>query len=317
MLKIFISIFFCAILVSCANNTIKTNNSISKSIIYMKSLNEEEKRVILNKGTEKPFTGEYENHFEKGTYLCKQCKSPLYKSESKFHSDCGWPSFDDEIPGSVKRIPDKDGMRTEIICSNCNGHLGHVFEGEGYTSKNIRHCVNSVSMIFTTESLEDLSNNETAIFAGGCFWGVEHLMKDVPGVKSVVSGYIGGHLDYPTYKDVCTGNTGHAEAVRITYNPNLVKYETLAKLFFEIHDPEQVDGQGPDLGNQYRSEIFYLNAEQKEIADSLISVLKAKGYKIATAITRATTFWEAEEYHQDYYERKGTLPYCHSYTKRF
>ncbi len=283
----------------------------------MKSLNEEEKRVLLNKGTERPFTGEYENHFEKGTYLCKQCNAPLYKSDSKFHSNCGWPSFDDEIPGAVKRVPDKDGMRTEIICNNCNGHLGHVFEGEGFTDKNIRHCVNSVSMIFTTESLEEIAKNETAIFAGGCFWGVEHLMKDLPGVKSVVSGYIGGHLEYPSYKDVCTGNTGHAEAVRITYNPDLISYETLAKLFFEIHDPEQVDGQGPDIGHQYRSEVFYLNDNQKAKADSLISILNGKGYKVATKVTKATTFWEAEEYHQDYYERKGTMPYCHAYTKRF
>ncbi|EOH7147910.1 methionine-R-sulfoxide reductase [Campylobacter coli] len=114
----------------------------------MKKLNEEGARVILNKGTEAPFSGKYNNFYEKGIYLCKQCGSKLYRSEDKFKSGCGWPSFDDEIKGAIKRIPDKDGIRTEIVCANCNGHLGHVFEGEGFSAKNVRHCVNSISLEF-------------------------------------------------------------------------------------------------------------------------------------------------------------------------
>lgn len=284
-----------------------------------KELTPEEKRVIIDKGTERPFTGKYYDFKEKGTYVCKQCGAALYRSEDKFDSGCGWPSFDDEIPGAVKRTLDADGKRTEITCAQCGAHLGHVFTGEGFTDKNTRHCVNSVSMDFipAKEAKATEQKRAEAIFAGGCFWGVEHLMQKQPGVISVVSGYIGGTVDNPTYEQVCTKKTGHAEAVKITYDPSKVSYETLAKLFFEIHDPTQANGQGPDLGPQYRSEVFYLTPEQKAVAEKLIGQLKAKGYDVVTKVTPATKFWPAETYHQDYYDRKGTEPYCHAYTKRF
>lgn len=304
------------------NKSLSGENSLSKKtgMADFKSisfLNDEERAVMLNKATERPFTGIYEDFYEDGTYLCKQCHAPLYSSISKFNSGCGWPSFDDELPGAVKRITDEDGRRTEIVCAKCGAHLGHVFTGEGFTQKDTRHCVNSISLEFSDKTPDVLKMTETAIFAGGCFWGVEHLMKDVDGVISVVSGYIGGTTDYPTYKDVCTGRTGHAEAVRVIFNPLKTDYRTLAKLFFEIHDPEQVNRQGPDIGLQYRSEIFYTNPMQKIIAEELIGILEQKGYKIATKVTEASVFWEAEDYHQDYYERKGTEPYCHAHIRRF
>ena len=124
-------------------------------------------------------------------------------------------------------------------------------------------------------------------------------------------------LKNPSYKEVCTGNTGHAEAVKVIYDPEKTSYETLLKLFMEIHDPTQIDGQGPDIGNQYRSGIFYLNNEQKLIAEKNIKILKDKGLKVATEVSTATEFYTAEKYHQDYYANNGKLPYCHAYTKRF
>ncbi len=280
-----------------------------------KELTNEEKRVILNKGTELPFSGKYYNFHERGTYVCKQCGAPLYFSEAKFDSGCGWPSFDEEISGAVRRLPDVDGRRTEIVCAKCGGHLGHVFTGEGFTPKDTRHCVNSISMDFVPEDKQE--ETEVAIFAGGCFWGVEHLMQQQSGILSIEVGYIGGSTENPTYREVCSHTTGHAEAVRIVFNPKKVSYTTLAKLFFEIHDPTQSDGQGPDLGDQYRSEIFYTTSRQKEIAEELIGQLQGKGFQVVTRVTPATVFWKAEEYHQNYYNKTGKAPYCHRYTPRF
>jgi len=280
-----------------------------------KHLSPEEERVILHKGTERPFSGKYYDFWEKGTYLCKACGVPLYQSTAKFDAGCGWPSFDDEIPGAVKRQRDADGYRTEILCANCGAHLGHVFEGEGYTKKNTRHCVNSISMVFVPE--KNLPVTDTAIFAGGCFWGVEYYLQKSPGVLSVVSGYIGGHVQHPTYEEVCSGKTGHYEAVEVVFDPSRITFEELAKLFFEIHDPTQWNHQGPDRGEQYRSAVFYRNEEQKEITEKLIGTLKEKGYQVVTEVRPATVFWKAENYHQDYYDHKGSTPYCHGYTKRF
>jgi len=281
------------------------------------NLTPEEKRVIVDKGTEMPFTGKYNNFFEKGVYVCKRCGTALYNSSDKFKSECGWPSFDDEIKGAVKRIPDADGMRTEIECAKCGAHLGHVFTGEGFTAKNTRHCVNSISLVFVSAAEKKEAATDTGIFAGGCFWGVEYYMHKIPGIISTEVGYIGGHLKNPTYKDVCSHTTGYAEAVRVIFDPSKTNYETVARMFFEIHDPTQVNRQGPDIGDQYRSEVFYLNEEQKATTEKLIGLLKDKGYHVATKVTPATTFWRAEEYHQQYDEKNGQTPYCHGYVKRF
>jgi peptide methionine sulfoxide reductase msrA/msrB len=295
---------------------IMSEESFSQEKLKFNDLTKEESSVINNKGTESPFIGKYTNYKEKGTYICKKCGAALYYSTDKFVSDCGWPSFDDEIKGAVIRIPDADGIRTEIECANCGAHLGHVFTGEMLTSKNIRHCVNSISLEFVPAHLESGRYGE-AIFAGGCFWGVEYFLQKEPGVVSVTSGYTGGHVKNPTYKEVCTGKTGHAEAVKVIYDPAKTTYDKLLRLFLEIHDPTQVGGQGPDIGDQYRSEIFYLNDDQRAVAEKDLNILKAKGLKIATIVAKASEFYPAEAYHQDYYLKNGNLPYCHAYTKRF
>jgi peptide methionine sulfoxide reductase msrA/msrB len=142
-------------------------------------------------------------------------------------------------------------------------------------------------------------------------------MKKIPGVVKVRSGYTGGPVTEPTYEEVCSGLTGHAEAVEIIFDPEQVRYETIIKTFFEIHDPTQLNRQGPDIGEQYRSEIFYLSAAQQTVAKRLIEQLRDTGIQVATKLTPATSFYPAEEYHQNYYEKTGKLPYCHQRVKRF
>ena len=306
--------------------------------------------VLLRKATEPPNTGKYVNNHEAGTYICRQCGMPLYHSDDKFESGCGWPSFDTAVPGAVRRVPDADGRRVEIICANCGGHLGHVFEGEGFTEKNTRHCVNSLSMSFAPAGsdaekaalgrlaaqketsaaggapLADVGASEqavasggctaTAIVAGGCFWGVEDAFQKIPGVCEAISGYTGGHTVNPSYEDVCRGDTGHAESVLVRYNPSRVGYEQILRRFFEIHDPTQLNRQGPDWGEQYRSAVFYKGAEQKAVAEKLVARLRELGYKVVTQIAPAGPFYEAEAYHQDFARRTGR-GVCHMSVPRF
>jgi len=293
------------------------NQQVKK--MKLNTLTPEEQAVILHKATERPFTGEYENNFAKGTYVCKQCDAPLYRSEDKFDAHCGWPSFDDEISGAVKRIPDADGRRTEIVCNNCGAHLGHVFLNEGFTPKNTRFCVNSISLKFipAKDMKQENNTHETAYFASGCFWGTQYHFMKAAGVISTTVGYMGGHTQKPTYKEVCTGETGHAETTEVVFDNTKTSYENMVKLYFETHDFTQVGGQGPDIGDQYRSVIFYTSEAQKQIAEKYVRILTDKGYKVATILQKAPEFWKAEDYHQEYYEKKNGTPYCHIYRKIF
>ncbi|MDT8338024.1 MAG: bifunctional methionine sulfoxide reductase B/A protein [Sulfurimonas sp.] len=283
----------------------------------MEKLSQEEKSVIINKGTERPFSGKYTNEKSRGVYTCKVCDAPLYDSGDKFDSGSGWPSFDDAIEGAIKRIPDADGRRVEIVCANCGAHLGHVFEGEGFTSKNTRHCVNSISLNLVKKPDIKDENLSYAYFAGGCFWGVEYYLQKLDGVKEVISGFMGGHIKNPSYYEVVRSNTGHLEAVKVVYDNKLISYEEIAKTFFEIHDPTQTDGQGPDIGEQYLYAVFVSSEEERKIVEALIEKLEANGYKVATKILNSSEFYAADESHQDYYDKKGSEPYCHGYVKRF
>lgn len=279
-------------------------------------LTPEESAVIEHAGTEAPFSGEYNVHDGNGVYTCRRCNAVLYRSLDKFQSRCGWPSFDDELPASVKRVNDPDGRRVEIRCASCDGHLGHVFTGEQHTDKDTRHCVNSLSIRF--QSIESLLAQTTAdtryqalVVAGGCFWGVEYFFEREPGVLATAVGYTGGTLEHPTYEQVKTGQTQHAEVVLVIFDSQVTSLQRLYQLFFSLHDPSQVNRQGPDIGSQYRSAIFVRSPEQEHVARDTITALRQKGIQVATTIEPFTHFWMAERYHQHYCTRQGHAPTCH------
>ncbi len=292
-------------------SSFSSKDTLKKDYMNYNKLSSAEEKVIIHKGTENPFSGKYLDNTERGIYTCKRCDAPLYKSKDKFKTGCGWPGFDDEIKGAIKRQTDADGRRIEILCANCGAHLGHVFEGEQLTDKNIRHCVNSISMNFIPDY------EKTVYFAAGCFWGVEYYFKQATGVISTSVGYIGGDTKNPTYQDICYRETGHAEAVKVVYNSQKTNFEDLVKLFFEIHDFTQIDRQGPDIGEQYRSAIFFTDKNQEEIANRIKQLLQDKDYNVATEITEAEKFWIGEDYHQDYYQKNDKQPYCHFRRKIF
>jgi peptide methionine sulfoxide reductase msrA/msrB len=273
-----------------------------------KKLSKEEKHIIEEKGTEAPYSGKYEKNTEKGIYICKRCSAPLYKSEDKFDAHCGWPSFDDELPKAVKRTKDADGIRTEITCSNCGAHLGHVFTGEHMTKKNVRHCVNSIAMDFIPA---DRVKKETIVLGAGCFWCTEAVFKMIPGVLEILPGYAGGTVENPSYEQVCSGNTGHAEVAKIEYNPDQTNLETLLEIFFSMHDPTSLNKQGNDVGTQYRSIILFTTNEQEREIKKFIKKIESDYEKpLITELTSLEKFYPAEISHQDYFKKNPLQPYC-------
>ncbi len=281
-----------------------------------KKLDPEAYRITQKADTERAFCGTLLDNKKEGTYTCVVCELPLFSSEHKFNSGTGWPSFYKEFdPQHVARHKDSThGMvRTEITCARCAAHLGHVFE-DGPKPTGERHCLNSASLKFVEKGqpLPDkgaATKLETAYFAGGCFWGIEHYFQKGPGVVDAVSGYMQGRTTNPTYKDVCGEGTGHAETVKVVFDPKKITYRRLLEAFFVMHDPTQVNRQGPDVGDQYRSGIWFTSEAQKGEAEAFIKeVSDKKRYgekKIATQVEAAKTFYPAEQYHQDYVEKTG------------
>ncbi len=279
-------------------------------------LTEEEARVILNQGTEPAFCGNLTDNKMDGTYICRLCDLPLFKSDSKFTSGTGWPSFFqpyDEAHVNTHRDTSYGMVRDEIVCARCNGHLGHVFN-DGPKPTGLRFCVNSVSLDFVeiSDKLPEqpmAKQVKTAYFAGGCFWGVEDRFAQLDGVLDSVSGYQGGDDTNPTYKEVCSGVTGHAESVMLRYDPSVISYEELLAFFFKIHNPTQGNRQGPDIGTQYRSAIYPTDENQMKLAKAFIEAEQREGKwsdrTITTELKMAPKFYKAEEYHQDYHLKHG------------
>lgn len=270
--------------------------------------------MFCEKGTEKPFSGEFVFTKDKGTYKCAGCGEALFTDEMKFESHCGWPSFDREMAGGkiVQTEDNSHGMhRIEITCAKCGGHLGHIFD-DGPTETGVRYCVNSASLTFEPQT-KGVVSADTITLGGGCFWCIEAIFDELKGVIDVRSGYSGGKVVNPSYREVCSGTTGHAEVVQISYDPSVISLEDLLEVFFTLHDPTTLNRQGADVGTQYRSVIFYHNENQKKTVQRVIAHLgenKVFDSPIVTEVTAFDRFYEAENYHQEYYALHKEEPYC-------
>ncbi|MES2747066.1 MAG: bifunctional methionine sulfoxide reductase B/A protein [Bacteroidota bacterium] len=298
------------------------SNTDTKKVVltdaeWKKILPEDLYQVARHADTERAFTGKMWNSETKGTYYCTACGNKLFRSNQKFTSSCGWPSFfEQENKNSVVFKDDNSyGMkRVEALCGRCDSHLGHLFD-DGPEPTGKRYCMNAVSLDFVPDNAitESKGNLETITLGGGCYWCVEAVYENLTGVESVASGFAGGTVDNPSYEEVCTGRTGAAEVVEITYDKTKTNLDEIFQVFFTVHDPTTLNRQGADVGTQYRSVIFYKNDEQKKAAESIIAELNKNNVyssKIVTTLEPFKKFYKADDYHQNYYENNKNQPYC-------
>ncbi len=300
-----------------------------------KKLSSEQFAVTQKCGTEPAFRNAYWDNHKPGIYVDVVSGEPLFSSLDKFDSGTGWPSFTQPVKGTdivEKKDREFGMMRTEVRSKVADSHLGHVFD-DGPTDKGgMRYCINSASLKFIPVEEMDQAGygqylepfvkaglvkapvRETAVLAGGCFWGMEEILRKIPGVIKTTVGYSGGNTANPTYEDICTGRTGHAEAIQVEFDSARLSYETLLDYFFRMHDPTTLNRQHNDVGTQYRSAIFYTGEAQKQTAERVKAMRDKSGkFKrpITTEITAGTKFYSAEEYHQKYLVKNPGGYTCH------
>ncbi len=263
--------------------------------------------ITRQKGTERAHSSAMCSLFEPGRYNCACCNTPLFDATEKFDSGSGWPSFTQPLKeNAVDYIKDTSfGMqRVEITCAACDAHLGHVFP-DGPEPSGLRYCVNALSL----KKAE--VNVKTITLGGGCFWCTEAVFLEVKGVTEVKSGFSGGKIANPTYREVCSGLTKHAEVIHITYNPAEITFSDLVFIHLLTHDPTTLNRQGADIGEHYRSVIFYTSEEEKNAAETIINkVQEAYDKPIVTTLEEFQAFYPAEDYHQNYYNQNREQGYC-------